>query len=181
MRQMTVVRSAALGILLGFSSLAFAAPGSGEKVVTINSVDAKGVGQSLGKIVFADSDDGLVITPNLKGLPPGEHGFHIHENPSCDPKEKDGKMAAAMAAGGHMDPTKSGKHMGPQGGGHTGDLPKLLVDSNGAANEIMRVKGLKVKDLENRSVMIHAGGDNYSDTPEPLGGGGPRIACGVIK
>ncbi len=28
--------------------------------------------------------------------------------------------------------------------------------------------------------MIHAGGDNYSDTPEKLGGGGARVACGVI-
>ena len=29
--------------------------------------------------------------------------------------------------------------------------------------------------------MIHAGGDNYSDQPQPLGGGGARIACGVIN
>ena len=29
--------------------------------------------------------------------------------------------------------------------------------------------------------MIHAGGDNYSDLPKPLGGGGDRIACGVIQ
>jgi superoxide dismutase, Cu-Zn family len=29
--------------------------------------------------------------------------------------------------------------------------------------------------------MIHSGGDNYSDAPAPLGGGGARIACGVIK
>jgi Cu-Zn family superoxide dismutase len=28
--------------------------------------------------------------------------------------------------------------------------------------------------------MIHAGGDNYADQPAPLGGGGARIACGVI-
>jgi superoxide dismutase, Cu-Zn family len=28
--------------------------------------------------------------------------------------------------------------------------------------------------------MIHAGGDNYADQPQPLGGGGARIACGVI-
>jgi Cu-Zn family superoxide dismutase len=28
--------------------------------------------------------------------------------------------------------------------------------------------------------MIHEGGDNYSDQPKPLGGGGARIACGVI-
>jgi Cu-Zn family superoxide dismutase len=29
--------------------------------------------------------------------------------------------------------------------------------------------------------MVHAGGDNFADHPQPLGGGGPRIACGVIK
>jgi Cu-Zn family superoxide dismutase len=29
--------------------------------------------------------------------------------------------------------------------------------------------------------MIHAGGDNYSDTPKPLGGGGDRLVCGVVK
>jgi Cu-Zn family superoxide dismutase len=28
--------------------------------------------------------------------------------------------------------------------------------------------------------MLHAGGDNHSDHPAPLGGGGARIACGVI-
>jgi len=29
--------------------------------------------------------------------------------------------------------------------------------------------------------MVHVGGDNYSDNPEALGGGGARMACGVIK
>ncbi len=28
--------------------------------------------------------------------------------------------------------------------------------------------------------MVHAGGDNHSDHPLPLGGGGERFACGVI-
>ena len=28
--------------------------------------------------------------------------------------------------------------------------------------------------------MIHSGGDNYSDAPEKNGGGGERIACGVM-
>jgi hypothetical protein len=39
----------------------------------------------------------------------------------------------------------------------------------------MEVKGLKLSDIEGRALMIHAGGDNYSDTPKPLGGGGDRI------
>ena len=29
--------------------------------------------------------------------------------------------------------------------------------------------------------MIHAGGDNHSDHPKLLGGGGTRMVCGVIK
>jgi Cu-Zn family superoxide dismutase len=37
-----------------------------------------------------------------------------------------------------------------------------------------------VEDLKGRSLMIHQDGDNFSDQPEPLGGGGPRVACGVV-
>jgi superoxide dismutase, Cu-Zn family len=40
---------------------------------------------------------------------------------------------------------------------------------------------LKVSDLKGRSLIIHANPDNYSDQPEPLGGSGARIACGVIE
>jgi len=38
----------------------------------------------------------------------------------------------------------------------------------------------KLADLAGHSLMIHAGGDNHSDHPMPLGGGGARIACGVV-
>jgi Cu-Zn family superoxide dismutase len=148
--------------------------------VTVNAVDATGVGASLGTIEFKDVPHGIEVKPNLHGLTPGEHGFHIHENPDCGAKEKDGKMTAAQAAGGHFDPHATGKHTGPEGGGHQGDLPKLDVAADGTATKAVHVHGLTLKDIRNRSVMIHAGGDNYSDSPAPLGGGGPRIACGVI-
>ncbi|HDI6039899.1 TPA: superoxide dismutase family protein, partial [Escherichia coli] len=36
------------------------------------------------------------------------------------------------------------------------------------------------KEINGRSLMIHIGGDNHHDHPEPLGGGGARIACGII-
>jgi len=39
----------------------------------------------------------------------------------------------------------------------------------------------KLDEVKNRSLMIHVGGDNYADKPEPLGGGGARYACGVIN
>ena len=35
--------------------------------------------------------------------------------------------------------------------------------------------------LKGKALIIHAGGDNYSDRPAPLGGGGARVACGLIQ
>ena len=88
---------------------------------------------------------------------------------------------AALAAGGHYDPTKTDRHAGPYGNGHLGDLPVLYVDKEGQASLPVLAPRLKVADLNGRSLMIHAGGDNYSDLPEKLGGGGGRIACGTVK
>jgi Cu-Zn family superoxide dismutase len=149
--------------------------------VTMNRIDEKGVGEALGTITFDDGKDGLVIKTELKGLPPGEHGFHVHEGGDCGPKEKEGKMTSGMAAGGHLDPAKTGKHEGPKGQGHLGDVPPLVVDKNGVADESLTAPRLKVADLAGRAVVIHEGGDNFSDQPKPLGGGGGRIACGVVK
>jgi superoxide dismutase, Cu-Zn family len=149
--------------------------------VTVHQIDEKGAGTALGTIKFDDGKDGLVIKAKLKGLPPGEHGFHVHEGGDCGPKEKDGKMTAGLAAGGHLDPAKTGKHEGPNGQGHLGDLPPLVVDKNGVAKEKLTAPRLKVADLAGHAVVIHEGGDNFSDQPKPLGGGGGRIACGVVK
>ena len=62
-----------------------------------------------------------------------------------------------------------------------GDLPILNVDSAGNAKVNLLAPRLSLADVEGLAVIVHAGGDNYSDTPKPLGGGGDRIACGVIK
>lgn len=150
-------------------------------MVTINRVSAEGVGEVLGTVALADTPEGLKLTPNLHGLPPGEHGFHIHENPSCAPAEKDGKMVAAQAAGGHLDPEHTMHHDGPQGKGHRGDLPRLTVGASGEVKTAVVAPKLKLVDVKDHALMIHEGGDNYSDEPKPLGGGGARIACGVVR
>jgi len=141
----------------------------------------KGPGASIGFVTFTDTPAGLEIKTGLKGLLPGKRGFHVHEKPDCGTVEKDGKCLPAMAAGGHYDPEKTGKHLGPDAGGHLGDLPVLEVAADGTAKVTMLVKKPKAADFKDRSLMIHAGGDNYSDEPAPLGGGGARIACGLIK
>lgn len=147
--------------------------------VSMNFVDENGVGAKAGQVVVTETKYGLVFTPALAGMPAGLHGFHVHESPSCQPKEKDGKKVAALAAGGHYDPQKTGKHGFPWGDGHLGDLPPLYVDSDGKAAQPVLAPRLKLTDLAARSLMVHAGGDNHADHPAPLGGGGARIVCGV--
>lgn len=167
--------------LLAFSIMLFSGAALADTTVQMNMVDEKGVGSSVGTISISNSKYGLVFSPALKGLPPGAHGFHLHENPSCDPKEKDGKKVAALAAGGHYDPSNTKRHDAPWGDGHLGDLPALFVDATGNANQPLLAPRLKTSDLAGRALMVHAGGDNHADHPAVLGGGGARIACGVIK
>ena len=161
---------------------AFALPAAAAEVsVKVYKVDDKGMGELIGKVYFADSDKGLVIKPRLKGLSAGDHGFHVHANRSCKPaKNPEGKMVPALGAGGHYDPDKSGKHEGPTGKGHLGDLPALKVGADGTVKGTLMAPRLKVADLKKHSLMIHAGGDNYSDQPAALGGGGARVACGTF-
>lgn len=87
------------------------AQAASEKVV-MNLVTSQGVGQEIGTVTIAESAKGLEFTPDLKALPPGEHGFHVHANGSCQPAIKEGKASAAESAGGHYDPHKTGKHEG---------------------------------------------------------------------
>jgi superoxide dismutase, Cu-Zn family len=170
------MKNALVPILLAVAGVAHA-----DYKVDMNSVSAKGVGASLGSVALAAAPSGgVTFTPSLKGLPPGQHGFHVHENMNCGPQEKDGKPVSGGAAGGHWDPDHAGKHGSPTGGGHRGDLPALEVGADGSATKPVTAPRLKLADLAGKSLMIHAGGDNYSDTPKPVGGGGERIACGLI-
>ncbi len=152
-----------------------------EHSVTLNLISRTGIKTEIGQVILKDTEYGLLLSPELSNLTPGIHGFHIHANPSCEPGEKDGATFAGLAAGGHYDPEETGKHEGPYGEGHLGDLPPLYVDAEGNAAVPMLAPRLTVADVQNRSLMVHLQGDNFSDTPSPLGGGGPRIACGVIQ
>lgn len=149
--------------------------------VTMHAVSESGIGAALGTVTIEETPYGVVFTPSLTGLEPGTHGFHVHEKGSCAPDQKDGKMVAAQAAGGHYDPEKTGKHSLPWGTGHKGDLPALVVDAKGAASMPVLAPRLKLAELKGKALMIHAGGDNHADHPMPLGGGGARMACAVLK
>ena len=146
-------------IVAGGTGAAYAASAT----VNITAIDANGVGKQIGTLHLSDTKAGLQITPLLAGLPAAD------------------SQAAGMAAGDHYDPANTGKHRGPLGEGHKGDLPVLTVDESGKATKDVVAPHLTVADVKGHSIMIHVGGDNYSDQPAPLGGGGARIACGVVE
>ena len=139
--------------------------------ITATLYTTEGDKKEIGQIVFNDTDYGLLIAPKLSALPPGLHGFHLHQHADCGEH--------GMDAGAHYDPNHSNTHLGPFGKGHLGDLPVLYVNADGTAVTPSLAPRLKTDQLKGLAVMVHAGGDNYSDNP-PLGGGGARIACGII-
>ncbi|MGL4605428.1 MAG: superoxide dismutase [Cu-Zn] SodC [Iodobacter sp.] len=149
--------------------------------VQVNLINETGIVAPAGNVIISESPYGLIFTPALSNLTPGMHGFHLHQNPSCNSIEQKGVMVAGLAAGGHWDPENTKMHRGPYADGHLGDLPSLFVTGEGQAQ--MPVLAPRIKSLNavrGHSLMIHVNGDNHSDHPAPLGGGGPRLACGVI-
>lgn len=125
----------------------------------------------VGTIIAQDTKFGLLLKPNLRMLEPGTYGFHVHENPRCG---KNGRLA-----GGHLDPEKTGIHSGPYSStGHLGDLPNIFVDKKGKAAIPLLAPRLKVADILNRSLIIHAKPDTY--TTKYYTKGDARVVCGVV-
>ncbi|WP_336279285.1 superoxide dismutase [Cu-Zn] SodC [Bartonella sp. CB175] len=147
--------------------------------VKIYELGKDNVKKDIGIITIEENIHGLIFTPDLFSLPEGLHGFHVHMYPSCDTKDS----VVGGAAGGHYDPKNTNKHLGPYNvNGHLGDLPALYVDEHGKATmSVIAPKIKKISEISGRSLIIHLGGDNNSDHPLPLGGGGARLACGVIE
>jgi superoxide dismutase, Cu-Zn family len=170
-----LIAAAALTTLAG-------APALANTVIThMQLATPAGPGADIGTVTITDSYDGAQISVDLQGLPPGQHGFHVHQHASRAPGPVNGAVAPAGGAGGHFDPDRYLSHEGPYGAGHLGDLPFLTVAPDGSDHErLLAPRVHDVRLLHGHTLIIHAGGDNYADSPKPLGGGGARIACGVI-
>lgn len=129
-----------------------------------------------GTVKMVEQADGHVwVSAVVYGLKPNaSHGFHIHENGSCQDN--------GNAAGAHFNPINSahGKYTAPQH--HAGDLPSLHADSNGVASLNALTGNVSLtasaKSIAGRSLIVHANPDDY--TSQPNGNAGDRIACAVI-
>ncbi|MEA2927568.1 MAG: superoxide dismutase, Cu-Zn family [Alphaproteobacteria bacterium] len=135
-------------------------------------------GKAVGDVDLMQTPAGVLIKLQIKGLPPGEHAFHIHAVGKCE--------APFESAGPHFNPTHH-KHGMLSGEGHAGDMPNLHVPQSGElavelvnpAVTLEQGKPNSVFDSDGSSLIIHAKADDYKT--DPAGNAGDRIACGVIQ
>ena len=160
-------------ILISYGTGAWAA-----NTIQVDMVD--GNGKSVGKATIEEIAKGVKIDLDLKNLPPGPHGFHVHEKADCvGPKFE--------SAGGHFNPNKHEHGFDTKGGFHDGDMSNVVVAADGTVKtEVINTSltlGNGPSSLLNKgagtSLILHQGADDYKS--QPAGNAGARLACGKIK
>jgi Cu-Zn family superoxide dismutase len=145
------------------------------ETVKVHFVDAKN--QPVGEAALIQTPHGVLVEATLKGLSPGEHGFHFHEHGRCEPPFE--------SAGGHFNPAHKQHGFEAVKGPHAGDLPNLVVPASGEVKVELLAPGLTLARggseslARGASLVVHAGPDDY--TTDPAGNSGARIACAVVE
>ena len=139
-------------------------------------------GKELGKhgtAIIAQYGDKTIIQLDLHDLPPGLHGFHIHEGKEL------GKGCASL--GPHYNPYEHTHGAPNQPNSHLGDLGNITVNAAGKCNTEIKSYHVHLNGpytVVGRSMIIHADPDDmglggHKDSLES-GHSGARIACGII-
>ena len=136
-------------------------------------------GKEVGSAQLSQTPHGVLVRLTLKGVPAGEHAFHIHQTGKCEPP--------FTTAGGHFNPGSKKHGVMAADGPHAGDMPNLHVPADGnLAVEVVNAAVTLDKDKPNSlykpegtALIIHAGKDDYKT--DPTGDAGGRIACGVVE
>lgn len=164
-----------LSVLALFMSLSYGVAFAASGVANIKGTKE---GSALsGKAVLTDTPEGLKISLNLENVPPGKHGFHIHENGACGDEGK--------AAGGHYNPDGVPHGLLFKDGferAHAGDFGNIEIQPNGSGEFETVVNGLTLMggkhNVAGRSFILHEQEDDFG---QPTGNAGGRIGCGVIE
>jgi len=126
-----------------------------------------------GVVRFEKTAEGLSVTADMQGLPPGPHAYHIHLLGDCS--GDDGKTA-----GTHFHFSGSSKEPGKVSF-ITGDLGNLEAGADGAAKGATKLKDADLHGryaILGRAVIVHEKGNDHKSPP--IGAAGGRLACGVI-
>lgn len=136
-------------------------------------------GEEIGNAILTPLAKGVRLVVDVKGLTPGEHAIHFHENGTCAAPKFD-------SAGGHFAPGTKTHGFDVKGGHHAGDMPNLIVPASGAVKveivntEVTLAKGpASLLKKGGTALVIHAGPDDYKS--QPAGNSGDRVACGEVK
>jgi Cu-Zn family superoxide dismutase len=163
-------RTLATLALMGFAGTI----GVSAQMKHVDLTDAKG--NNVGMVMIsAAKGGGVSFDLTLKGLPPGEHGLHLHEAAKCEPP-------SYKSAGAHFNPTKK-KHgsLNPDGP-HAGDMQNFKVAANGTAQTTITNKNVTMdggaNSIYGTALVIHSGADDMKT--DPSGNAGNPIACGAI-
>ncbi len=129
-----------------------------------------------GTVHFQELNDGSVdVTADLKNVPPGQHGFHIHLNPDCSDN--------GNAAGPHFNPMNMPHGAPTDESHHAGDFGNVTADANGEVHAHFNSTAISVHagttSVIGHSIVLHGNPDDL--TSQPAGNSGPRIACGIIN
>jgi Cu-Zn family superoxide dismutase len=129
-----------------------------------------------GTVAFQDTGDGNVeVTIDLTSVPPGVHGFHIHDKGDCG--------NAGNNAGGHFNPTGM-VHGAPDAvSHHAGDFGNVTAEANGEVHTHFTTHSISLAEGSTTSAIGHAvvlHGNPDDLVTQPTGNAGPRIACGVV-
>lgn len=134
-----------------------------------------------GSVTFSPAPDGGVhVVADVKGVPPGKHGLHLHANGECVHGDEAGKHFSS--AGGHFNPANAPHACPPTDPRHAGDFGNIEVDASGNGHLDFVSKDISVAagatSVVGKAVILHAGADDC--TTQPTGNSGDRLACGVI-
>lgn len=132
--------------------------------------------RAFGTARLLETRSGVEVTVRFTGVPPGEHGIHVHEFGDCG--------AGGEAAGEHYNPLKTAHGMVVKDGvrsSHAGDMGNIVAKGDGTAELVLNLPEVTLSpgpmSLDGRALVLHEKPDDFG---QPAGNAGLRIACGVI-